>query len=98
MNTQRIQGLAFSIGAVVMAVVAVTSALDESPFLKWMDRVFLRAMTRHPQKVPEFLTRLFDHVPTRFLVRFLESKPRMADLWHVMHTLPAAPFLAAAVR
>lgn len=74
------------------------AALFESPILEWMDRVFLCAMTRHPQRVPEFFTRLFDRVPTRSLVRFLESEPRMADLWQVMRALPAAPFLAAAIR
>lgn len=74
------------------------AALFESPILEWMDRVFLRAMARHPQRVREFFKRLFDRVPTRSLLRFMESEPRVADLWQIMRALPAAPFLAAAIR
>lgn len=74
------------------------AALHASPILEWMDHVFLRAMERHPQRMPELFTRLFERVPNRSLVRFLESEPRIADLWHVMRALPVAPLLAAAIR
>lgn len=70
----------------------------ESPLLAWMDRVFLRVMTRHPERVPEFFTRMFDRVPPEALVRFLESEPSPADILQVMRALPAAPFLASALR
>jgi lycopene beta-cyclase len=70
----------------------------ESKLLAWMDRVFLRAMTRHPERVPAYFTRLFDRVPTDALIRFLESEPRPADILQVMRALPPAPFLAAALR
>jgi lycopene beta-cyclase len=70
----------------------------ESPLLAWMDRVFLRVMDRHPERVPEFFTRMFDRVPPEALVRFLESEPRPADILRVMCALPPAPFLAAALR
>jgi lycopene beta-cyclase len=63
-----------------------------------MDRVFLRVMDRHPERVPEFFTRMFDRVPPEALVRFLESEPRPADILRVMCALPPAPFLAAALR
>jgi len=69
----------------------------ESKLLAWMDRVFLRVMDRHPHRVPEFFTRLFDRVPPESLVRFLESEPRPADILQVMRALPAAPFLASAL-
>lgn len=69
-----------------------------SPLLAWMDRVFLRAMTRRPERVPEYFTRLFNRVPPDALVRFLESEPRPADILQVMSVLPPAPFLAAAFR
>jgi lycopene beta-cyclase len=70
----------------------------ESPLLVWMDRVFLRVMDRHPERVPEFFSRMFDRVPPEALVRFLESEPRPADILQVMRALPSAPFLASALR
>ena len=70
----------------------------ESKLLAWMDRIFLRVMERHPQRVPEFFCRMFDRVPPEALVRFLESEPRPADILQVMRALPAAPFLASALR
>lgn len=70
----------------------------ESQLLAWMDRVFLRVMDRHPGRVPEFFTRMFDRVPPQALVRFLESEPRPADILQVMRALPPAPFLASALR
>lgn len=70
----------------------------ESKLLAWMDRVFLRVMERHPARVPEFFFRMFDRVPPEALVRFLESEPRPADILQVMRALPAAPFLASALR
>jgi lycopene beta-cyclase len=70
----------------------------ESKLLAWMDRVFLRVMERHPERVPEFFFRMFDQVPPDALARFLESEPRTADVFRVMRSLPAAPFLAAALR
>jgi lycopene beta-cyclase len=70
----------------------------ESKLLAWMDRVFLRVMERHPERVPEFFFRMFERVPPDALVRFLESEPRRADIFRMMRSLPAAPFLAAALR
>ena len=55
-------------------------------------------MTRHPERVPEYFTRLFNRVSPDALLRFLESEPRPADILRVMSVLPPAPFLAAAIR
>jgi hypothetical protein len=55
-------------------------------------------MARHPERVPEFFSRMFDRVPPEALVRFLESEPRPADILQVMRALPPAPFLASALR
>jgi lycopene beta-cyclase len=70
----------------------------ESKLLAWMDRVFLRVMDRHPERVPEFFLRMFQRVPPEALVRFLESEPRPTDILQVMRALPPAPFLASALR
>jgi lycopene beta-cyclase len=72
--------------------------LHESKLLAWMDRVFLRVMEHHPERVPELFLRMFQRVPPEALVRFLESDPRPADILHLMRALPPAPFLAAALR
>jgi lycopene beta-cyclase len=69
-----------------------------SKLLTWMDRVFLRVMDRHPERVPEFFLRMFQRVPPAALVRFLESEPRPTDILQVMRALPPTPFLAAALR
>lgn len=73
------------------------SAVHGSPLLDWMDRVFLRAMTHRPERVPEYFVRLFQRVPPGALIRFLESEPRPADIWQVMRALPPGPFLRAAL-
>lgn len=74
------------------------SAVHGSRLLDWMDRVFLRVMDRHPERVPEFFLRLFERVPPEALVRFLESEPHPADILQVMRALPIGPFLRAALR
>ena len=74
------------------------AAVHGSRLLDWMDRVFLRAMTDQPERVPEYFVRLFQRVTPDALVRFLESEPRAADILHVMRALPPGPFLRAALR
>ena len=74
------------------------AAVHGSAFLDWMDRVFLRAMTDQPERVPKYFARLFQRVAPDALVRFLESEPRPADILQVMRALPLGPFLRAALR
>ena len=74
------------------------SAVHGSQLLDWMDRVFLRAMTNQPERVPEYFVRLFQRVPPAALVRFLESEPSPADILQVMRALPTGSFLRAALR
>ena len=74
------------------------SAVHGSQLLDWMDRVFLRAMTNQPERVPEYFVRLFQRVPPAALVRFLESEPSPADILQVMRALPNGSFLRAALR
>ena len=74
------------------------SAVHGSQLLDWMDRVFLRAMTNQPERVPEYFVRLFQRVPPAALVRFLESEPSPADIPQVMRALPTSSFLRAALR
>jgi lycopene beta-cyclase len=73
------------------------AAVHGSRLLDWMDRVFLRAMTDQPERVPEYFVGLFQAVSPDALVRFLESEPRPADIPQVMRALPPGPFLRAAL-
>jgi len=66
--------------------------------IDWMDRVFLRAMTDRPERVPEYFVRMFGQVVPDSLVRFLESEPRALDILRVMRSLPPGPFVRAALR
>lgn len=66
--------------------------------IDWMDRVFLRAMTDRPERVPEYFVRMFGQVLPDSLVRFLESEPRALDTLRVMRSLPPGPFVRAALR
>lgn len=70
----------------------------ESPLLSWMDRVFLRVMSRQPARIPECFHSLFARVPPEALIRFLESRPRLSDILQVMRALPPAPFIASGIR
>lgn len=74
------------------------NAVHGSRLLEWMDRVFLRAIGDHPERVPEYFMRLFERVQPEALVRFLDSDPRPADILQVMRALPATPFLRATLR
>jgi len=74
------------------------AAVHGSRLLDWMDRVFLRAMTDQPERVPEYFLRLFQCVSPDALVRFLESEPRPADILQVMRALPPGPFIRTALR
>jgi len=73
------------------------AAVHGSRLLGWMDRVFLRAMTDQPARVPEYFVGLFQAVSPDALVRFLESEPQPADILKVMRALPPGPFLRAAL-
>lgn len=64
------------------------------PWLRgWMDRVFLHALTRYPQRSPEFFLRLAQAVPGDALVRFMSDQGSWRDHARVVAALPPAPFL-----
>ena len=61
----------------------------------WFDHVFLRAIDREPERMPEFMLALFERVPAERLLRFMESHATLLDLWAIISSLPAWPFIRA---
>lgn len=65
--------------------------------LDWMDKVFLRAMRRHPQQGADWFMALFAHTSAAQQRRFLGDSPTFTDLIAVMRALPPLPFMASAL-
>jgi lycopene beta-cyclase len=63
-----------------------------------LDGVLLELWTTHPERVPPAFDALFRRNPPDAVLRFLDERPRPADLLRILVTLPTWPFLAAAVR
>jgi len=65
-------------------------------FLRMMDAIFIKAVDQHPERLPDYMSRLFQNVKSERLIRFMESCPTWLDLLAVMAALPLWPFLVAA--
>ncbi|MBS3805514.1 MAG: hypothetical protein KGY54_13260 [Oleiphilaceae bacterium] len=65
-------------------------------WLDWMDRVFLRALRRHPEAAPDWFMGLFAVTKAEQMARFMNDQPRWRDAIAVAAALPTGPFLRAA--
>lgn len=65
--------------------------------LRWMDRVFLRAIRQHPQQAPDWFMALFEGTSPAQMSRFMNDQPRLLDMVAVIRALPVRPFLRAAL-
>ena len=65
-------------------------------FLRMMDAIFLKAVEQHPERLPDYMGRLFQNVKPERLIRFMESCPNWLDRLAVVTALPLWPFLVAA--
>jgi lycopene beta-cyclase len=70
----------------------VTHAADPR-LTQWMDRLFLEVLNAEPSSAPDLFTRLFAHVPTPRLVRFLSDRASLLDRGAVVSALPAGLFI-----
>lgn len=61
----------------------------------WMDRIFLRALARHPARTPEFFLALASKVPGPAFVRFMSDQAGWLDHARVVAALPPGPFIGA---
>ncbi|PXX92012.1 lycopene cyclase [Marinobacter vulgaris] len=64
-------------------------------WLDWMDRVFLRALRRHPETAPDWFLDLFSATTAEQMARFMNDQPRWGDAVAVAAALPSIPFLRA---
>jgi len=64
-------------------------------FLRTMDAIFIKAVDKHPERLPEYMRRLFQNVKPERLIRFMESCPTWLDRLAVTMALPLWPFLVA---
>ncbi|WP_077530934.1 lycopene cyclase family protein [Vreelandella utahensis] len=68
-----------------------------SYWLEWMDRVFLRALRRHPDKASEWFLALFSATTGAQMSRFMNDQPCLRDAMAIASALPPGPFLKAAL-
>ena len=68
-----------------------------APVLNWMDKVFLHALRRQPERAPEWFMQMFDATLAAQQRRFLGDTPGWIDMLAMMRALPSAPFLKAAL-
>jgi lycopene beta-cyclase len=64
-----------------------------TPWLDWMDKVFLRALKRHPEQAPQWFVGLFAATSAAQMSRFMNDQPFLGDAWAVANALPPAPFI-----
>jgi lycopene beta-cyclase len=76
---------------------ALGSPLVRAHWLDWMDRVFLRALKRHPDKAPQWFLELFKTTTAAQMSRFMNDQPLWCDALAVASALPKGPFLRAAL-
>lgn len=70
------------------------SGEGSSPILRWMDDVFLRVLARNPTVAPDYFMKLAGNLSADSFARFMASEPRPADLFRIIRSLPAGPFVS----
>ena len=68
----------------------------EPAYYDLLDRLFLQALCRFPERASEYFLTLFQRVPPEPLVRFLSETANPVDIARVMLALPARDFLQSA--
>lgn len=68
------------------------SSLDQ-----WMDAIFFRVLERDWQTAPNYFLSLFERVPERQLIAFLQGSATPKERFAVMRALPAWPFMRSAL-
>ncbi|KAF0281190.1 lycopene cyclase family protein [Spiribacter roseus] len=67
--------------------------------MDWLDGVFLESLWRHRPAgtAGTPFVQLFERTPAESMVRFLMSRPQLADIYKILRALPPAPMLRAAL-
>ena len=71
---------------------------SEPPYYGWLDRVFLTALRRNPQRTPDYFLQLFRAVGPDALIPFLSETASPRDLLATMLALPRRDFIMAAAH
>ncbi|MBT6175753.1 MAG: hypothetical protein HOI23_00810 [Deltaproteobacteria bacterium] len=66
--------------------------------LNWLDSVLLAYLDRAPEQAPDIFLRLFEHVDSDALVRFLSNVGTPSDVLDVMRAMPVWPFVKEAMH
>jgi lycopene beta-cyclase len=65
--------------------------------LRWMDRVFLKALRRQPHQAPAWFIALFAGTSAAQMCRFMNDQARLTDILAVIRALPPGPLIKAAI-
>ena len=100
--TRLVNSVAYCSQAIQQEADALAAAYPNLPkagegtfFLRTMDAIFIKAVDKHPERLPEYMRRLFQNVKPERLIRFMESCPTWLDRLAVTMALPLWPFLVA---
>jgi lycopene beta-cyclase len=66
--------------------------------LRWMDRVFLKALRRQPDQAPAWFIALFAGTSAAQMSRFMSDKAHLSDILAVIRALPPGPLIKAALH
>lgn len=69
----------------------------ESPVYPALDRIFLAALGRHPERAALYFLELFRRIPADLLVPFLSETAGVQAIASAMLALPKLDFAAAAL-
>ena len=95
---QRIQRWADRCSAAVRSGYDPIKHSPDPLLTRFMDRLFLDVLRRHPARGPELFTNLFDRVAMPRIARFLSDRASLADRIAVAASLPTGLFLAQLLR
>jgi lycopene beta-cyclase len=70
----------------------------DSRFYRVMDAVMLELWEREPARVPKIFQRLFGANDPDLVLRFLDERATTLEVLRMVATLPAGPFVRAAIR
>jgi len=62
-------------------------------WLYWMDRLFLTVLRHHPARAASLFYRFFSHPPVAAIVHFMNDRPCLRDVLHIIAAMPKWLFL-----
>lgn len=72
--------------------------IEKNSIDAWMDQVLFRVLESNWQAAPDNFMAMFEHVPERRLIAFLQNSATWQDRFAMARALPIWPFMRAALR